>query len=230
MSRFRKLMFVALVSGTVAGLALFVVQRFTLIPLIETAETYEAAQRAHSGAPDEKEGWPANGWERTLFTAMTTILTGIGFAAILFGSLALTGLPVNLRRGMLWGLAGFACFGLAPALGLPPQPPGTAVAGVAERQIWWAGTALATAVGLWLMAGKKRVWPLRIAGVVFMLLPHMISAPTATGKSAVPIQLVRRFAVTSLATTGMFWLLLGSVGGWLYGRSEIPSPETEASS
>src|SRR5215472_8391231 len=112
-------MFVVLVSGTLSGVVLFVVQRFTVIPLIETAETHEAAQRAGSGLPHEEEGWqPTNGWERTSLTAITTILTGIGFAAILFGTLSLARVQVNARRGALWGLAGFVCFGLAPALGL----------------------------------------------------------------------------------------------------------------
>ena len=228
MSRFRKLMFVVFVSGTLAGIILFVVQRFTVIPLIERAETYEAAQRANAGAAHEEEGWqPSNGWERTSFTAMTTILTGIGFAAILFGSLASAGTPVNARRGALWGLAAFVCFGLAPALGLPPQPPGTAVAGVAERQLWWIGTALATAAGLWLLARKKNAWPLRIAGLVCLLLPHVIGAPAAHGQSAVPLWLVRRFAITSLAITGLFWLVLGAIGGWIFGRNKVSSPDGE---
>jgi len=207
-------MFVVLVSGTLSGVVLFVVQRFTVIPLIETAETHEAAQRAGSGLPHEEEGWqPTNGWERTSLTAITTILTGIGFAAILFGTLSLARVQVNARRGALWGLAGFVCFGLAPALGLPPQPPGAAVAGIVQRQVWWISTALATAAGLWFVAGRKRAWPLRLGGVVGMLLPHVIGAPAASGQSAVPVQLIRRFAVTSLAATGLVWLGLGAIGG-----------------
>ena len=221
MSRFRKLMSVVFLSGALAGLALFVVQRLTVIPLIETAEGYEAAPHSNSGAPHEEEGWqPAKGRERTFFTAMTTILTGIGFGAILFGGLALSGARVNARSGALWGLVAFACFGLAPALGLPPQPPGTAVAGVAERQIWWTGTALATALGLWLVAGKKRTWLLRIAGIVCLLLPHLIGAPVGRGQNAVPAQLIRRFTITSLVTTGIFWLVLGITGGFLCSRFE----------
>lgn len=221
MSRFRKLMFVVFASGTLAGLALFAVQHFTVIPLIRTAETYEATQHANSGATHEDEGWqPADGWERTLFTAMTTILSGIGFAAILFGSLSLAGTRVNARRGALWGLAAFACLGLAPALGLPPQPPGTAVADVPERQLWWIGTALATVGGLWLLAGAKRSWPLRIAGLVCLLLPHLIGAPATSGHHAVPAQLIRRFTIASLASIGMFWPLLGTVGGFFYSRYE----------
>lgn len=219
MSWFRKLMSVVFLSGIVAGLALFVAQRLTAIPLIETAETYEVAEHANFGVPHEEEGWhPANGRERTFFTAMTTIFTGIGFAAILFGGLALSGARVNARSGALWGLVAFTCFDFAPALGLPPQPPGTAVAGVAERQIWWIGTVLATALGLWLVAGQKRTWLCRIAGIVSLLLPHLIGAPVGRGQTAVPAQLIRRFAITSLVTTGIFWLVLGVTGGFLGSR------------
>ena len=221
MSRFRKLMFAVFVSGAVSGLALFVLQHFTVIPLIETAETYEAAQHANSGSSHEEEGWkPSEGWERNSFTAITTTFTGIGFAAILFGLLALAEVPMSARRGTLWGLAAFVCFGLAPALGLPPQPPGTALAGLAERQIWWIGTALTTAAGLWLLVGKKRAWLLRIAGTVCLLLPHLIGAPVGRGQNAVPAQLIRRFTITSLVTTGIFWLVLGITGGFLCSRFE----------
>lgn len=220
-------MFIVFASGALGGFALFVVQHFTVVPLIEAAETYEAAQHPNSGTTHEEEGWqPTGGWERTSYTAITTILNGIGFAAILFGSLALAGTQVmNARRGALWGLAAFACFGLAPAIGLPPQPPGTAAASIPERQLWWIGTAVATAAGLWLLAGEKRSWPLRIAGVVCLLLPHLIGAPNVTGQNTVPAQLVRRFTIASLATTCVFWLLVGTIGGFLWSRAPMSTDQ-----
>src|SRR5215467_5209762 len=166
-NQFRQLMLVVFASGAMAGLILFAVQHFTIIPLIESAETYEtAARQSHPGLTHDEEGWqPADGWQRTSFTALTTMLSGISFAAILFGFLALSGNRVNARIGALWSLAAFACFSLAPALGLPQQPPGVAIAALYERQLWWFGTAVATAMGLWLILGRGRTWPLRIAGV-----------------------------------------------------------------
>lgn len=222
MNQFRRLMLVALASGALAGLLLFAVQHFTVVPLIESAEAYETAahQSAADGAHDH-EGWqPADGWQRTSFTALVTVLSSIGFAALLFGSLALTGRTVDARRGALWGLAAFVCFGLAPALGLPPQPPGVAVADLYARQLWWAGTAVATAIGLWLLASQGRSWPRRFGGVVCLSLPHLIGAPIATGQNAVPAHLTRQFTIASLATTGMFWLLVGTIGGYIYSRNE----------
>ena len=119
-------MTVVLLSGALAGFVLFVAQHLAVVPLIETAETYEsAARQAMPGMAHEDEGWqPADGLERTSFTALSTMLAGIGFAAVLFGAASLSGRALDLRRGVLWGLAGFACFALAPALGLPPKPPG----------------------------------------------------------------------------------------------------------
>ena len=222
MSQFRKLMLVVFGSGTLAGLLLFLLQHFTVVPLIQAAETYETAgQQAHSVASHEDEGWqPAEGWERTSFTALTTVLTGIGFAAMLFGVMALAGRTIDTRHGALWGLAAFACVSLAPSLGLPPQPPGVAVADLHQRQLWWFGTVIATAAGVWLIAGPRRTWLFRSCGAIFLLLPHLIGAPVATGESRVPAELVRRFSIASVATSGIFWLLVGTLGGLIYRRNQ----------
>ena len=212
MPHFRGMMLVALCSGALAGLALFAIQHFTVTPLILKAETYEKADAGH-----EYGDWhPAEGRERVMWTAITTILTGVGLAGILFGVVALTQPSITVRSGTLWGLAAFACFDLAPALGMPPLPPGAAAAGLHERQLWWVGTAAASAAGLWLLAHGGRGWLPRIAGVALVLLPHLIGAPAAGGESTAPAQLIRQFGIASVASTGVFWILLGAVGGRLY--------------
>ena len=87
MNQFRTLMLAVFGSGALAGLILFALQHFAVVPLIQDAETYEAAGHdAHSGPTQEDEGWqPAEGWERTSFTALTTMLTGIGFGRCSLG-------------------------------------------------------------------------------------------------------------------------------------------------
>ncbi|HEY1951123.1 MAG TPA: CbtA family protein [Bryobacteraceae bacterium] len=215
MSKFRQLMVVCLVSGALTGLVSFAIQHFTVIPLIQAAETYETAAHAAMGM-HEDEGWqPSNGWQRTSFTALATMLSGIGYAAVFFGVLGFAGTAINLKRGALLGIAAFACVGLAPALGLPPQPPGVPVADLQARQLWWLGTAAATATGLWLVFGSRRNWVFRIAGVICITLPHLIGAPPAPPNHVVPTAIVHKFELASLATTGVFWLLLGAFGGWL---------------
>ena len=102
--------------------------------------------------------------------------------------------------------------GVAPALGLPPQPPGTAVADLASRQWWWLGTVVATGLGFYWITGSARPPPRISAGIVCLLLPHVIGAPVAVGENVVPPSLVE---VASLAAAGVFWLMLGAVGGFL---------------
>ncbi len=225
MTQLRKLILVVFAAGTLAGLALFGVQHFTVVPLIHAAETYEAAaHQIHSNAPNDDEGWhPAEGWQRISLTALTTVLTGIGFAAILFGVMALSGNTIDTRHGALWGLAAFTCFSLAPAFGLPPQPPGVAVADLHQRQVWWAGTVLATAIGVWLITGQKRSWLRRSVGAVCLLLPHMIGAPVASGLNSVPAELVHWFTIASVATSGIFWLLVGTLGGLISSSNQANS-------
>jgi len=90
--RFSKLISVILVSGTIAGLLLFVVQRFTTFPLIEKAEVYESAAESMPGMRHDDEGWkPSEGIERTLLTALTSGLS-----------------PRTIRRHVdnLWSLGG----------------------------------------------------------------------------------------------------------------------------
>ena len=86
-------------------------------------------------------------------------------------------------------------------------------------QIWWAATALATAVGLGLIYRARGAWSWRVAGVACLLAPHLVGAPRAVGSSAVPADLIRHFAIVVVATQGVFWLSLGALGSHLYART-----------
>jgi predicted cobalt transporter CbtA len=90
---------------------------------------------------------------------------------LLSGSIA----PVSLgwRKGALWGLAAFICVDLAPAWGLPPQPPGVPVAHLYARQLWWVATVVATAVALWLLFDRRKALPIRLMGLLVLVIPHV---------------------------------------------------------
>ena len=220
---FQRIFLTALIAGAIAGLFAAGVQRIRIIPLIESAEVYEAGE-GHGGDAGAglAEAWqPQAGLERTAYTALADILAGIGFAFLLTGAIALAGLRgyvINAQRGILWGAAGFTVFALAPALGLPPLPPGMEAAGLVQRQVWWIATATTTALGLGLVVFPRRlVYPM--IGVGLLILPHLIGAPEPPeigGK--VPSGIVAEFVVASLAAAGLFWLLLGAITGWLYHR------------
>jgi predicted cobalt transporter CbtA len=51
-----------------------------------------------------------------------------------------------------------------------------------------------------------------------MLLPHGVGAPMPQGEDVVPQALMRDFALLSVATNLLFWLVLGALCGWLRDR------------
>ena len=210
MKPFQQLMRTALVAGAMAGVVLFVFQYFFVVPRILAAERYED----HSGHHHEAEWKPAEGLERNYYTAASTVLTGIGYAAVLVSIAALVGISITRGNGWVWGLAGFVTFVGAPALGLPPEPPGVPVADLGARQMWWVMTVAATGAGLLLVAKGWRRWPFTLAAGVLVLLPHLVGAPQAEGMAVVPAALIREFSVVTVLGNGLFWLVLGPVAGW----------------
>jgi len=158
------------------------------------------------------------GLERLLFTGLANLLMGVGFALLLVACFALYGKPVDPRRGVLWGLAGFAVFTLAPGLGLPPEVPGSKAAAMTDRQLWWAFAALAAAGGLWLMVfARRHAW--KVLGVVVIALPHLIGAPhPAEIGGKVPPELAGHFAAASIVVSAIFWASLGWLGGTFWER------------
>jgi cobalt transporter subunit CbtA len=220
----RRILWAALLAGIVAGCFVTLVQAAKVTPLILAAEVYETAaashEHEHAGAAAAWE--PEDGLQRTLFTLLANVLVGIGFGLLLSGAFALRqglgGGIVDARSGVLWGLGGFAAFALAPALGLPPELPGSLAGDLAARQAWWIATAAATAAGLALIAFAPRP-ALKLAGIAALVLPHVIGAPTAPHPGgAAPPELAASFAAASLVAAALFWIVLGGVGGWLYAR------------
>ena len=131
---------------------------------------------------------------------------------------ALYGREVSGRTGVVWGIAGFSAFALAPALGLAPELPGMMAADLVARQGWWIMTAIATVAVLALMTfGQTWVW--RIVGIVALAAPHIIGAPHPESiGSAVPPALASHFVAASLVTAAVFWATLGWFAGTFWSR------------
>jgi cobalt transporter subunit CbtA len=218
----RRLLIVSLVAGLVAGAIATLVQAALLTPLILEAEQYESGADAHEheagAAPGHEHAHPAAALERLAFTALANLLAGVGFALLLNAAVTLRGGALTMRSGVLWGLAGFAAFALAPALGLPPELPGSAAAELSQRQLWWLGAAAATAAGLAAVVfGRNRA--LQAAGVALIALPHLLGAPAPERLGgAAPPELAAHFAVLSLVAAALFWAALGAVSGLLHDR------------
>ncbi|WP_052075097.1 CbtA family protein [Pseudomonas lutea] len=216
-------------TGLLAALLLTLLQSFWVAPLILQAETWEkpAAVQAHehadgtsAGHVHDAEAWePENGWQRVLSTAGGNLVVAVGFALMLAALYTLRA-PASAREGVLWGLAGYAVFVVAPTLGLPPELPGTVAADLTQRQIWWVSTAASTAVGLALMVFARH-WLLKALGALILVVPHLVGAPQPAVHSALALEALQtQFKLASLLTNAAFWVALGWISAWLFRRSE----------
>jgi cobalt transporter subunit CbtA len=220
MAVFRRLVFASLCAGSLSGIFAAGAHQVGTVPLILQAETYEKPS-THSTAPHEHlAAWePQNGAERTAYTLLADILTGIGFALLLGAGLALRGGETGWRQGLLWGLAGFATFTIAPGLGLPPQLPGSETAPLLDRQLWWLGAVAATGGALALIAFTNRAhWSILAVGLI--VLPHIFGAPEPDehAAAAVPTDLAHHFVVATTIVNFLFWVILGASTGYFLER------------
>lgn len=213
----QRLFWVAIIAGLVGGVGVSVLHLQAMVPLILEAETFERAQNAGEAAGLAEPWQPDDGFERTAFTVLANLVMGVGFSMLLIACFALRWRPVNAFQGLLWGLAGFATFFLAPAAGLPPELPGVDAPDLFGRQVWWLGTVAATGGGLALVAFGPRA--IQLVGLVVIFIPHVVEAPRSEAPvSTVPAELAAKFVGFSSFSAAVLWLLLGGVGGWLYQR------------
>ncbi|HEX2449341.1 MAG TPA: CbtA family protein [Methyloceanibacter sp.] len=232
MDYFRNIVVVAALAGAIAGLGMTVAQQLSTVPLILKAEVYEQAADAPAAAHEhgdaaapaaahehDEEGWaPADGFERTAFSAAANIVTGIGFALLLVAVSELFGGIRDWRQGVFWGLAGFAIFTLAPGLGLPPELPAMPAAELGPRQLWWVATVLCAAIALGLLFYQRSLLAVIVA-IALLVAPHLIGAPQpASYESPIPEGLHHSFVVAVVLTTLLFWVLLGGLAGLFRGR------------
>lgn len=245
MLMFRRLFIAAASAGLLSGLFVTLIHQVTTVPIILEAEVFEkaadekasdaapavdaaSAEATHDGHDHEHDAgaWePQDGFERITSTLGADLLSGIGFSLLLVAVYALSGRGIDWRQGVYWGLAGFAAFFLAPNLGLPPEVPGTKAAELDIRQVWWIGTAVATAIGLALLFYVQQPKPLWIVvAVALIVLPHAIGAPQPDAyHSAAPEALAHRFITAATMASLLFWAALGALSGYFYKRFVQPA-------
>ncbi len=243
---FRRIVLSALLVGAVSGLALSAVQRWQVIPIIDAAERFEEARASQAGAAvhdhaGHDHGGPAAEWEpegtvRIGLTILSNVLIAAGFALVMLAAMSASlrraimmrgkaAMRLDWRSGILWGLAGYAVFFVAPTLGLPPDIPGAVRAPLEARELWWVLTVVCTAAGLAGAAFLKSPW--RWAALALLLVPHLIGAPHP-GVSPFAVyppevaaeltKLARRFLWASALANGLFWIVLGSASVWAVRR------------
>jgi len=114
----------------------------------------------------------------------------------------------------------------------PPQPPspkltalarsklpGSAAGDLVARQVWWIGTAAASAAGLYGLLRLQSIGA-RIGSLILIAIPHLVGAPhPAKYESTVPAELAAHFAASSLALTAAMWMLIACAVGMIWERS-----------
>lgn len=243
---FKRILTAALLAGGLAGLV-GVFLHFTFMQdVILLAEQYEEGELVHfasgsaaddavvleeaeaaAGLPAGHDHAAAAGVDeespltRNGLTVVFWVLVYAGFGLLVTAGFALSeaaGRRVDASTGLLWGIAGFAAFQAAPALGLPPEVPGSIAADITLRQIWWWSTVTATAGGLALLAFVRNV-AVGVVAVALMLAPHVIGAPEIEGFwGVVPPELAAIFAARVLGVGLVCWAVLGWTAGTLWSR------------
>jgi cobalt transporter subunit CbtA len=231
-----RILSVGLLAGLLAGLLIAALQQVTTTPLIIAAEVFETKAPRHSESDEQRvgqqthdhsthshdghdEGWkPAAGLSRFFYTSLATVGTAVGLALLLVAAMVVAGEPIDERRALGWAIAGFIASGLAPAAGLAPELPGSAAGDLVARQVWWVGTACATAIAIWMFLKTEKVL-LRVLALAVLLAPHMIGAPRPHElESRVPAELAAQFTALSLTVQACLWLLVGIAVGLLWPR------------
>lgn len=227
-----------LIAGFAAGLLAALLHFAFLQEIILLGEKYESGALVHfsgaggttpTAAHDHGEGASAagevaagQGIERNALTVLFTGLTYASYGLLLVAAFALAerfGHRIDPREGVLWGLAAYLAFQLAPSMGLPPELPGTVSADITARQGWYFGTVAATIAGLLLLvSGRGAV--AAILGGALIAAPHAIGAPHLDKFYGVaPPELAAEFTARALGVGFVTWAVLG----WLAGRIWIKS-------
>jgi cobalt transporter subunit CbtA len=202
----------ALFAGLIAGLFAAGLQLALIVPLIAEAELYETGALVHFGGAEvaaqgaEAAHAPAPDGEgdliRKLLTVLMTVLTTCGFGLVLVAGFALAErlrlTRIDLRTGLMFGLAAFTATQLLPSMGLSPELPGAAAGALGQRQIWWLFT---------------------VAGAVMIAAPHLFGAPHPHEfEGVVPPELAALFAARVLAVGALGWAALGALAGHFWSR------------
>jgi cobalt transporter subunit CbtA len=226
---FGRLLLGGLLGSLAGGIVVTAIQAVTATPLILAAERYEHLETAvaslvlvHDHAAPAAEGLTL---DRLLLTGSATVAVATGYVLVLLAILWFRGGAIDARRMATWAVAGFLVTGLAPSLGLAPELPGSGAAELGARQLWWAATVAATAVGLAaIVFGRTLPWVL--AGIGVLALPHVVGAPHPDVLvSEVPAELAAQFAATSLVIHALTWIVPAALAGYLLQFLLRPSGE-----
>lgn len=223
---FRQLFLISCLTALVASLGFSLYQWYLVNPIIFAAELFELAEpidlTATEHGLEQTESWaPDDGIERSLYTLLANFLMSLAYSLLLGCAMVFRG-PSSTLKGLTWGMAAYLSVFIAPGLGLAPEIPGMEAADLSQRQNWWLLTVSLTSIGLAVLAFSPRYY--KGAGLILMLLPHLIGAPAPEihGFShsdpeavAMLIGLWHQFILQTSIANALLWFIIGCSTGFL---------------
>ena len=228
---FSRILTSALFAGAAAGVLIALLQLLFVQPVLLHAELYETGALVHFGgtAVSAHPELPSFDAVRDGLSIVFTMLTYTGYALVMVALMSMAqnlGHSITARSGLLWGIAGFVTFHLAPGFSLAPEVPGVAAADVVERQIWWSATVAAAGVAMWLLAFGGNMVSYAIAAAL-LLLPHLVGAPEPdTFAGPVPTEIGALFAARAFGVGLAAWSLLGCFAGYFWNLEQTTDAST----
>lgn len=257
---FQRLIWAALACALLVGSVHTALQQWQAVPIILAAEVYEdqkvempahdhdtlaaapaQAEAAHEHVHDE-EWVPADGWERTFWTWVASVLHAFAMALLLFAAMAVSVLRGSQRP--VWVLAagaaaaGWLSLHLWPSLGLHAEVPGMDAAPLGARQAWWALAVASSAGACAALAWMRSSWRWLLA-VVLLAVPYAVGAPqlgtdplAGFGPDAqAQLRLLgQQFVVVTHLLALAFWACMGLAGGWTFARWVRPALQAQLGS
>ncbi len=210
----RHILTTALLAGAAAGVTAGLLHLVFLQNILLLAETFETGSERAPFALLTM---------RNALTVMVMVVLYCGYGLILAALMAYRGQAgdrVDVRAGLLWGIAGFAVVTLAPAFSLPAQLPGATETDLAMRQIWWVIFVLSAAGGVWILVYGKTPGQGAVAALL-LVGPHLVGPllPDVLTGSA-PMELAALFTARSLGVGLLAWIVLGVVAGAVWRREQ----------
>lgn len=220
---YSRILISAIFAGAASGLLIGILQLIFVQPVLLHAELYETGALIHFGGAVNTAHPALPGFDvmRDGLSLIFTMLIYTGYALMLIAMMNIAeerGAKIDGRFGIIWGVAGFVAFHLAPGFTLAPEVPGVAAADVTARQIWWFATVISASIALWLLAFGAN-WAMWGIAVVLLMAPHLIGAPEPdrfTGP--VPTEIGALFAARALGVGLAAWVLLGCFAGYFWQR------------
>ncbi len=256
---FVRLIWCALLTALIVGSVQFGLEQWHAVPIIHAAEVFESqklegdpsqareqvSQPEHvheSAAADEDETQHRAAW-----TWVANVLHSFSMALLMFVVMGWWiwkrgGAIATSRLALAVACAGLLSLNLWPALGLSAKLPGMDAAALGARQAWWllaAASAVLACASLAGIATKGLASHWRwCAALLLLALPFIVGAPhpaadplagfSAQARAQLQ-ELEREFIWTTHWISLSFWLSLGCVGGWVFGRWVKPAipPESQ---